>query len=368
MIKVLHVISDENIGGAGILLMNLLRYFDRTELSNVVALPRGSALIPRLRELSVPAVELEAPCHRISLASIRELTGWIEREQVDVVHANAAISARIAAKQQGIPGIHTRHCYYPMRQNLWKQRLLGYWNNALSDLVIATAEVAAENLRALGISEEKIRVIPNGSPPVREVSEEELAFYRAKWKIPRDAFVVGLCARLEPCKGQDVFLHALRRMIELQPSTRVFGLLIGTGSQKGTLEAMAHSLGLEDRICFPGFLQDVAPAYRSMRVNINCSRGTETSCLALSEGMSTGLPMVVSAYGGNPAMIGESRAGILFPTDDHEALAETLLRIEGDPVLEAEMRQAAYRRYATCFTARRMAEQTAKVYREVLRR
>lgn len=364
--KILHVISDTNIGGAGILLLNLLRHFDPSEVESLVALPRGSDLRPRIEALSVRTVALDAPCERFSRTSIHELSEIIRREQVDIVHANAALSARIAAKKQNIKTIHTRHCYYPLRGSLWKRCFLGPWNNALSDLVIATAEVAAENLHSLGIPAEKIRVIPNGSLPVREVGAEELTNCRALWKIPTNAFVVGLCARLEPCKGQDVLLRALQRMNKMKPHSRVFALFIGTGSWESELKAMAKDLGIANRVCFTGFLKDVAPAYRSMRVNVNCSRGTETSCLALSEGMSAGLPMVVSDYGGNPAMVGKSRAGILFPLNDDEQLARILLQIEEDPALERSMQQAAYQRYAAHYTARRMAEETTRVYREVL--
>ena len=56
--RVLHVISDENIGGAGVLLCNLLGEFDQTRVQSEVALPLGSALCPRLRELGIPMPEL----------------------------------------------------------------------------------------------------------------------------------------------------------------------------------------------------------------------------------------------------------------------------------------------------------------------
>ncbi|MBQ9131153.1 MAG: hypothetical protein IJX62_01605, partial [Clostridia bacterium] len=66
--KVLHVISDENIGGAGVLLCTLLRHFDRERVQSVVALPHGSALTPRIRDLDVPVLELRYPCHRLGAA------------------------------------------------------------------------------------------------------------------------------------------------------------------------------------------------------------------------------------------------------------------------------------------------------------
>ena len=110
----------------------------------------------------------------------------------------------------------------------------------------------------------------------------------------------------------------------------------------------------------------MAPVYRLLRVNVNCSVGTETSCLALSEGMSASLPMVVSDYGGNAAMIGESKAGILFAPKDDIALANAIIRLSLDQELEQEMKRAAKERYEQNYTAVQMTEQTTAVYEELL--
>jgi glycosyltransferase involved in cell wall biosynthesis len=120
--------------------------------------------------------------------------------------------------------------------------------------------------------------------------------------------------------------------------------------------------GLCEVVRFTGFVKDMAPIYRILRVNVNCSRGTETSCLALSEGMSAGLPTVASDYGGNPAMLGKGSAGILFPQGDAEALSEALLRIATDPALEDALRRAARKRYESCYTAERMGEKMTEIY------
>ena len=50
MIRVLNIISDTNIGGAGRVLLNYLRYTDRGRFETLVALPRGSLLGPVLEE------------------------------------------------------------------------------------------------------------------------------------------------------------------------------------------------------------------------------------------------------------------------------------------------------------------------------
>ena len=236
----------------------------------------------------------------------------------------------------------------------------------LSDYVIATAAVAAKNLRELGIPEDKIRVIINGSLPVREVYDEELTETRESLGIQKEDFTVGICARLEDCKGHDTFFDAAVILRQLRPNFPFRFLIIGDGSRRTELQKLCTDFHLNDCVIFTGFVADMAPIYRILRVNVNCSCGTETSCLAISEGMSVGLPTVASDYGGNVAMIGESEAGLLFPVGDAEALASAILQIAEDEELEKRMKEAARARYLTHFTAEKMSREVQNVYKTIL--
>ena len=362
--RVLHVISDGNIGGAGVLLTSLLRHFNRDRVQSVVALPYRSALAERILSLGVPVRFLRYRADRPSWQSVGEIARLLRAERIDLVHANAAINARIAGRYQKIRVVYTRHCCYPPK-GIWRlsavQRLGGCWNNALCDHAIATAEAARDDICRLGVDEGRVSVIINGSEAVREVSEEELEAARLAWGIPADAFVVGICARLEACKGHETFLRAAQMLVE-EGRRRIRFLIVGEGSRRDVLEEMTHTLGLDAFVRFTGFLGDVAPAYRLMDLNVNCSHGTETSCLAISEGMSAGVPAIVSDYGGNRAMVGDSLAGRIYPVGDSRVLADAIRTVMDDPHLEAQMRIAARERYLTAFSPQRMTEELTRVY------
>ena len=366
--KVLHVISDSNIGGAGVLLCNLLSCFERDKVESVVALPCGSKLAPRLIKMGVPVLYLSEHCDRVSANSVLELSRIIKKRKFDIVHANAAVSARVAARLCRVPVLHTRHCCFPpsgiLAKSFWR-RLAGMCNRMLSDCVIATADAAAKNLLELGIPENKIRTVINGSLPVCEVDEETLNATKKELKIEKNDFTVGICARLEECKGHETFLKAAAILRQIHPNIPFRFLIIGEGSRRAFLEEMRAELALDDCVTFVGFVSDMAPIYRILRVNVNCSCGTETSCLAISEGMSVGLPTVASNYGGNVAMIGESGAGMLFEVGDAEALADAILQIAEDEALEEKMRQCARERYLSHFTAQKMSREVQNVYESI---
>ena len=237
----------------------------------------------------------------------------------------------------------------------------------LSDRIIATADAAVENLRLLGVPQQSIEVIVNGSEPIREVSRRELAEFRHRYEIEEDDFCIGICARLESYKGHDVFLRAAKLVLEKNIDIPFRFLIVGTGSQEKVLKEEAQTLGIAERVRFLGFVEDMAPVYRLLRINVNCSRATETSCLALSEGMSAGVPFIASDFGGNVAMVGESEAGFLFPMDDEAALAEAILRIATDRDLEERMRSAARSRYEEKYTAEQMGRHLTAVYEQLYR-
>lgn len=364
--RVLHVISDTNVGGAGVLLTSLLKNFDRSRVQSIVALPRGSRLIERLEPIGVPILPLEYLPDRLSAQSVGELTRLIHSTHTELVHANAALSARFAGKLCRVGVLHTRHCCFPPA-GIWHfppvRRLGGIWNRALSDHVIATADAAALDLQALGIPLQRITCIINGSEPVRAVSEEETADLRARLKLSPADFTVGIVARLVECKGHKTFLLAAREVIDRMPHIPFRFLIVGDGEERRELETLSRSLGLFDAVRFLGFVDDMAPVWHILRVNVNCSHGTETSCLALSEGMSVGLPMVVSSYGGNPAMLGEiGVAGFLCDPNDPHAFADAICAIASSRELEDSMRLAAKARFEAHYTASAMTEQLTRVY------
>ena len=368
--KVLHVISDENIGGAGVLLTNLLKNMDCHCVNSIVALPQNSLLSPRIQDLKVPLIELKHSCDRFSLRSVMELKRIIKREGVDIIHSNAAFCARIAGKLEGKQVLHTRHCCFEP-QGIWKNKAVrilgGTCNRLLSNRVIATAEAAAENLCQLGIPRDRIDVIINGSEAIRMIDEDVLLQYKRRFGIKEGDFCIGICARLEPYKGHETFLKAAKRLMSMHPEIPFRFLIVGDGSQKSYLIGLCQRMGLSHVVCFTGFVEDMAPVYRLLRINVNCSYGTETSCLALSEGMSAGVPFLATDFGGNRAMCEESDAGRIYPVGNAETLSDLLAEIATDPVLEERMRTAAESRYMEKYTAAAMGKALTAVYESMLK-
>lgn len=364
MYRLLHIITDTNIGGAGILLLNQLRYFDRSCFDITVMLPHGSELETRVRALGYRVIEtLGGADASFQLNAITEYRKLIRRCAPDIVHCHGALSARIAAMLAGVPvRIFTRHCAYPphgfatFSPVRW---LYGYITSHLSTGIVAVAEAARDDLLALGAREECIRVIINGSEPQRRLNSAEQELLRSQLGIAPDVVVAGMFARLESCKGHKFFIDALS---QLPRESKLCGLICGCGSLDDELHRQVERLGLGGRVIFAGFCPDIAPYMNISQINVNCSIGTETSSLALSEGMSLGLVPVVSDYGGNGAMVRDGVDGFVLRPADPDALAVALRRLEVDRELLRSMSLAAEMSFSERFTAERMTRELENYY------
>ncbi|MBO5416376.1 MAG: glycosyltransferase [Clostridia bacterium] len=367
--KVIEALSDTNIGGAGRLLLTRLSNSDRGEFDTTVILPRGSMLEGEFGKIGVRVICFDGGADRsFDPRAIGSIFGIIKAESPDIINAHGCLSARIAAALCGVPvRIYTRHCAYevPRAMRIFPiKQLVGGANMLLSNHTVAVADAARKNLVDMGVREGRIKVIINGVDGLRRYSDEERDRFRRELGVD-GCFVVGICARIERCKGHECFLRAARILSRENEGYRF--LIVGDGALRGECEALSRALGIEDRVIFTGFCRDVERYFNCMDINVNCSVGTETSSLALSEGMSIGLPAVVSSYGGNPYMVRHGENGFVYPVGDFFALADMIRRIAEDRELYQGMSSAAYARYLSELNSKKMTEQTEELYRELYR-
>ena len=369
MIRVLNIISDSNIGGAGRVILNYLRYADRDRFETWVAVPVGSALTTPLEQAGarvLPVVGMaERSYHR---QDVQTLVDLIRREGPDLVHTHGALSGRIAARRCGKKVVYTRHSVFPVSAKLRYPtgRWLNRWVNLrYADQIIAVSPAAAENLVDAGVPAGRIRVILNGVAPVARSGPEACRALREQYGLSEGVFTAGILARLEPYKGHQHILEAARQLKE--EGRRLQILVAGTGGEEGRLRAQAAQMGLEDTVFFLGFQSDVAPVLSLLDVQLNASYGTEATSLALLEGMSLGLPTIASSYGGNPWIVEDGVSGLISPSRDSGALAGAIAQLMDQPDTRAQLGRQAREQFLARFTGQGFARNVEQVYLDVLK-
>lgn len=366
MTKIVHTISDTNIGGAGKYLLTYLKNCDKTSFDISVVLPVGSQLILEVKNLGFRVIEADGMADKsISLKGVMSLFKILKKEKPKILHTHASLSARIAARLAGRAKIiYTRHTVFPQKPYLTQG--LGKWINGLaaavlSDKVIAVADAAKKNLTDTGVSEKNITVIYNGVDPQKKISTEEKALVRKNLGIDEDEKVIAIIARIEHFKGHEYFIQAAEEVKKQGIKARF--VIAGNGSLESSMRDLVKEKNLDDIVLFTGFLNDVSGLENIMDIQINSSYDTEAASLSLLEGMSLGKPAVVSKSGGNPELIQDGSNGFVVPQRDSKAMAEAIIRLLKDDEIYNKFSNNARQIYENNFTSKIMTENMEKFYK-----
>lgn len=359
MKKIIHVLTDTNIGGAGIWLLNYLKSFDRSKYEVAAALPENAELTPIVKALGIRVCEVKGIADEsFSKQGIKEFKKLFLSEKPDIIHSHASLSARIAARQCKIKIVNTRHCLEAPKTGI-KKLIYSTINNSLSDIVIGVSEASYKNLVADGTKKEKLRLVYNGVYPLKELSEEEKNKIREKYKIPKENITVGIAARLEPVKNHKLFFDAAKIILE-QKSNITF-VVAGGGSLENELKEYAKKLGISDNVVFTGYQKDITDVMNIIDINTLTS-DKEALSISLIEGMSIKIPAAATDSGGPSEVIENFVSGIIVENHNEEVFAKAVLTLAENPQLRAKMGAAGKERAEKIFSIERMTKLLEEIY------
>jgi len=366
LIRVLNIISDTNIGGAGLSLINYVKNRG-PDFEVCAALPGGSMLAPRLAGLGVECREIHGISDRsLDLSAVRELKRIIREVDPDIVHTHGAMSGRIAARLCKKPVVFTRHSAFPLSPRLTRgpgRFLYGRLSNALCDRAIAVSSVCRDDLISGGMDPNRIDVVLNGTDPLPMPDSGRRELARRAFGVPDGAFVAGIPARIEEYKGHMYILEAVRALLDRGKDLTV--LIAGRGTYEDAVRKRADELELGGAVRFLGFVSDTESFYAALDLQLNAST-VEATSMSLIEGMSIGLPAVASSSGGNPAVIEDGRNGLIFHTRDSAALAAAIERVMDSAELRARLSAGAIEVFNEKFTGDAFARGVERTYTKVL--
>ncbi|HEY8775573.1 MAG TPA: glycosyltransferase family 4 protein [Gaiellaceae bacterium] len=180
---------------------------------------------------------------------------------------------------------------------------------------------------------------------------------------------IGMVGRLAPWKGQHVFLDGFRQAFGRGSESAVIvgASLFGEDWYEADLKRRARVLGLDGRIVFAGFREDIWTVLSEIDILVHASVTPEPFGQVIVEGMSAGLPVVATGAGGPAEILEDGVDGLLYPPGDADALARRLRDLADDPALRARVGAAA-RESSKRFTAQAAADRVTWVYERVLAR
>ena len=339
-------------GGTQRQMIELLARLDRRRFRvHPVCFHTAGAWFDRVTRLGEPVALF--PIHGFrrpaTARELRAFSQWCREKEIAVLHtcelysnifglpggAMASVPARIGSRRGFVetPGLQT----------------LQRASYAAAHRIVANSHAAAERLRLEGVADHKIVVIPNGI--------DTTIFSRREYSSrPREIAMVA-CLRDE--KRVDVLINAAPKILARYPDAHF--LIVGDGTCRESLVALAGQLGLSEKFSFLGHRDDVPTILAQADVFVLPSR-SEAFPNSIIEAMASGLPVVASNVGGIPELVEDGRTGRLVPPGEPEPLADAVIGLLADPNRSADFGRAGRMKIEQNYSFDRMVEQMETLY------
>ena len=154
-------------------------------------------------------------------------------------------------------------------------------------------------------------------------------------------WLIGSVGRMQGVKHQTLLARAFVLALQQAPALRTQArlVLVGDGPLRAECSAILQAGGAHAHAWLPGERADVADVMRGLSCFVLPSLAEGISNTIL-EAMATGLPVIASAVGGNGELVRDGQTGLLFPSDDVQALANAIVRLHQDRPAARVMGQA----------------------------
>lgn len=357
-------------GGTERQFVQALRLLDREKYDvRVGCLKRRGPFLAEVEAMGLPV-------HEFPITSLKRWSTvvWFDRlmkffkaERIDIVHAfdfYTNLFAGIAAYLADVPVIIASR-----RELAGDRSLAQQWGIRLAcqfaGAVAANSRAAGSRLTGL-FSEhpEKVRIVPNGINLDDFVAQKPAEDVRREIGAGRGTQLVGVLAALRPEKDLGTFLRAAAKVHRTAAEARF--VLIGEGSERLKLEALARELGIAERVLFLGDRRDVPDLLHALDVFV-LSSTTESFPNAVLEAMAARKPVVATRVGGTPELVEDGVTGYLVPVSDPVGMAHRIVELLHDPAKRRAMGEAGRARAEREFSPGRMRQKLEELYDRLLR-
>lgn len=378
MLKIAHLITSLNTGGAETALLRLVSKMDRGRFGNAVfsIMGEGSIAGP-VRESGIPVY-----CAGFSRSFpnpflLSKLIRRIRAFQPDVIqtwlyHADflGSIASRLGVDAKVVWNLRCSELG-PGDASWSLRRLIGLlarWSYNIPTAVIVNSRSGKEYHEAIGYRPARWELIPNGFD-ISRYSPSDAARMCARELLGIDGStpLVGIVGRSHPMKDHALFLEGASILIKTVPDCRF--ALVGKGLDKNNRDLMGRveSLGLADTVSLMGEQSGVAGIMAAFDVGALTSRSGEGFPNVVAEMMACAIPCVVTDVGDSAEIVGEF--GAVVGRGDAVALAREWGRLLAMPREgRIKLGEGARERIANHYSIERVVAQYERLYESVAAR
>jgi glycosyltransferase involved in cell wall biosynthesis len=357
--RIMEIISGTAVNGAAVNCFEVIRAL-RARGHELTVVTRPSAWIAaRLQAAGVDVELVESSLHRWPTDELRRIAQLVSDRQIEVVHthmSSASFFGVLLRRIYGIPAcVATAHNRY----------IQPHW--MFNDRVIAVSHATRRfHHRFNLVPARRIEVIPNFIDDARfhRISREAAMKTRTDLGLDPSCKLMGAIGDVIPRKGLIHLIRALSTIVRAVPDAH----LLCVGHQQSDYlercQAEAQRRGVSECLTWTGSRSDIDVVLAGLDLYVLPSL-EENMPLAILEAMASGCPVVATAVGGIPECVVHEQTGLLVPPANDAQLADAVIRVLSDEVLQHRWGQAGRRRVAEHFSVDRGVVRLEQVFRQV---
>ena len=370
--KVLQLITRLDKGGAPRIFLRLIRGLKEQGIE--VAMAAGPSQQPEedpwefSRKSHIPYHPLSSLRRDISpmhdCLALFQIIALLRRERPTILHTHtskAGILGRIAGRLTRTRTIHTPHGHvfygYFGKRKEQLYVLLERFAARFCERIITISDDERREYVKRGIGDKKkVVTIYNGIDMGRFPGDGKLI--RKELEFAQQVPLVGFVGRLEEVKGPHLFVEAAMRIQIAAPQTHF--LMLGDGAMKEGLLQKAKGM---PHLHIMGYREDIADCLAALDILLIPSLNDGFN-LAAVEAMASSKPIVATAVGGLPEVIGEG--GILVRPGDSTQMAQEAIKLLNSPGLRKKIGAKGRKRAEALFSWDVCLQKTLDIYHQVL--
>ncbi|MCD4736187.1 MAG: glycosyltransferase [Bacteroidales bacterium] len=378
-IRVLHLTYSLRVGGAEVLLLHYIRSLGTERYQHYIyCFGDDGPIGAKIKELNVPIcmgpkpASIKNPIKFVIrlLALMKDLLRFIRAHAIQVIqshlgHANQlGVAVGTLAGVPAFPTVHNTMSFVDRRSNLDPRVHLISAVDAVVYRITERVVVVSQEIKTIvqniyRLPDSKFILVKNGV--IFQESSIKPANLALKFQARQDTLKIIAVGSLTYQKAFEILVRAVAELIK-EGFDNLLVLIAGDGLERMRLEQEIQELDVGKYVKLLGIRDDVIELLKVSDIFVIPSR-YEGLSIAMIEAMACGLPIVASDAPGLRNYINHYRNGLLFPTEDHKALAERIQRLANDENLRIRLSHGARESFEREYDMRRNIKSLDTLFR-----
>ena len=310
-----------------------------------------------------------SPLKKENIAAYKQLKQIIDGERFDLIHCHtpaASMMTRLAAKKarkNGTVVMYSCHGFHFHNASKKRNWLIYYpiekWLSRYCDYIVTINK--EDYKRAQTFHAKNVRYIPSVGVDINKIKAVTIdkKAYQKELGIPDGGVMLLSIGELIERKNHETIIKALPLVPE-----QIYYVICGKGVLREYLEELAKKLGVENRVIFLGFRQDIPQLCHAADISAFPSK-IEGLGLAGIEAMAAGVPLVASNVHGILDYVIDGETGYACAPTDVKGFANAIEKLALDEQLREAMKPACLKAVEP-FEKANALQVMHTIYREVL--